>query len=206
MKLSSIEHSKLVMGMSCGDERAAATLYDEYSRVMFALALRIVGETADAEEVVLDAFSQAWNGAANYQTSRSSVMSWLAMITRTRALDCVRARTRRLRAVAEAAIVMADEPVALGAAAPLALEKIEDDERAMMVTGALRTLARPQRVALELAFFNGLTHPEIAEFLGEPLGTVKTRIRLGMQHLRQMLSNRMLPLNTATAGRMGTVG
>lgn len=185
-----VNHTGLVTAMASGDERAAARLYDEYHRVMFALAVRIVGEAADAEEVVLDAFTQAWNGAATYQEGRSSVLSWLAMITRTRALDHVRARSRRSRALADATLTMADEPVGIATSIPMASDKIEEEERVTALGRALGALTTPQRVAIELAFFSGLTHPEIAEFLGEPLGTVKTRIRLGMQHMRHMLAPR----------------
>lgn len=179
----------LVDSMASGDERAAATLFDEFSPVLFALAFRIVGERADAEEVVLDAFTQAWKNAAFYRSDRSSVLSWLSMITRTRALDFVRARTRRARTLSNASRQMADEPVAFGTGARAASDRLEDEERADAVGAALHSLAAPQRLAIELSFFSGLTHLEIAERLGEPLGTVKTRIRLGVQHMRNRLGD-----------------
>lgn len=175
--------------MAGGDERAAARLYDEFSPVLFALALRIVGERADAEEVVLDAFTQAWKNAAYYRSDRSSVLSWLSMITRTRALDFLRARTRRLRTLNNASRIMGDEPLGAAENSPGAGEQLEDDERAAAVGVALHSLATPQRAAIELSFFSGLTHLEIAERLGEPLGTVKTRIRLGMQHMKNRLGD-----------------
>jgi RNA polymerase sigma-70 factor (ECF subfamily) len=206
MRSNVVDHTRLVSAMAVGDERAAARLYDEYSRVMFAMAVQIVGEHADAEEVVLEAFTQAWNGAALYQRQRSSVLSWLAMMTRTRALDLVRARTRRTRAVNDATITMAEEPIAIAAATQTVSEKLEEEERAVALGRAIGTLAQSQRVAIELAFFKGLTHPEIAEFLGEPLGTIKTRIRLGIQRLRHLLAGvtyseefgRTLPINFRT--------
>jgi len=179
----------LVACMAGGDERAAARLYDEFSPVLFALALRIVGERADAEEVVLDAFTQAWKNAAYYRADRSSVLSWLSMITRTRALDFLRARTRRLRAITDASRSMGDEPLGAAEVARGAGEQLEDEERAAAVGNALHSLATPQRAAIELSFFSGLTHLEIAERLGEPLGTVKTRIRLGMNHMRVRLGD-----------------
>ena len=173
--------------MARGHDRAAAQFYDKYSPAMFALAVRIVGEGADAEDVVLDAFTQAWNKASTYDASRGSVLGWLTTMTRTRALDCVRSRGRRTRAVDTASRTMGDDPVAVAGYAVSAADVVELDERAVAVNGAMAVLSGQQRSAIELAFFEGLTHTEIAERLGEPLGTIKTRIRLGMQKLRDVL-------------------
>lgn len=189
MRTEAHSSNLLVARMASGDERAAAHLYDEYSPVLFALALRIVGERADAEEVVLDAFTQAWKNAAYYRAERSSVLSWLSMITRTRALDFLRARTRRVRALTVASRSVGDEPLGTADVSRGAGEQLEEDERDAAIGLALHSLATPQRAAIELSFFSGLTHLEIAERLGEPLGTVKTRIRLGMQHMRNRLGD-----------------
>ena len=189
MRVDAHNYNSLVTGMARGDDRAAATLFDEFSPMLFALAFRIVGERADAEEVVLEAYTQAWRNAAYYQADRSSVLSWLSMITRTRALDFVRARARRNKALTNATHKMGDEPIALGGETRIALERLEEEERATAVGQALHSLSAPQRLAIELSFFAGLTHLEIAERLGEPLGTVKTRIRLGIQHLRNALGD-----------------
>ena len=175
--------------MASGDEGAAATLYDRHSGVMFALALRIVGERADAEEVVLEAFMQAWRAAKAYDVSRGAVRSWLAMMTRTRALDLVRGRGREARAVERATSLLVDEPVAMSAAPAHPEEVLDGSVRATAVASALDGLAPPQRAAIELAFFEGLSHSEIAARLAQPLGTVKTRIRLGMAKLRDALRN-----------------
>lgn len=183
------EDAALVAAMAREDERAAAQLYDKYSAAMFGLAVRIVGEGADAEDVVLDAFTQAWNNAPTYAADRGSVLGWLTTITRTRALDCVRSRGRRSKAVDAASRSMGDEPVAVAAASVSATEVLELGERAAAVNSAMAVLSGHQRNAIELAFFEGLTHSEIAERLGEPLGTIKTRIRLGMQRLRDVLMN-----------------
>ncbi|MDQ6611135.1 MAG: sigma-70 family RNA polymerase sigma factor [Gemmatimonadota bacterium] len=177
----------LIEAMGRGDERAAATLYDRYSGVLFALAVRIVGNSADAEDVVLDAFTQAWNSASRYESNRGSVLGWLTTITRTRALDVVRARGRRTKAVDTASRSMGDDPVGVAGATVSAAEVVEQKERASAVTSAMAVLSGQQRHAIELAFFEGLTHTEIAERLGEPLGTIKTRIRLGMLKLRDAL-------------------
>ena len=153
---------------------------------MYGLALRMVGEAADAEEVVLDAFAQAWREAGRYDTSRGSVLGWLTTIVRTRALDTIRARSRRAKMV-DAASVRLDEPAAMGEPMPAPDRAAEESERAGAVSSALQLLPEQQRHAIELAFFEGLTHQEVAERLREPLGTVKTRIRLGMLKLRDML-------------------
>jgi RNA polymerase sigma-70 factor (ECF subfamily) len=176
----------LVVAMARGEERAATQLYDRHGAVMYGLALRMVSEPADAEEVVLDAFAQAWREASRYDTSRGSVLGWLTTIVRSRALDAIRARGRRTKMV-ESAAVRLDEPAAMGESAPAPDRAVEDSERAVAIDSALRSLPDPQRRAIELAFFEGLTHQEVAERLREPLGTVKTRIRLGMLKLRDLL-------------------
>ncbi len=177
----------LVVAMARGEERAASDLYDRHGAVMYGLALRMVSEPADAEEVVLDAFAQAWRDAERFDTSRGSVLGWLTTIVRTRALDAIRARGRRAKLV-ETASVRLDEPAAMSQGVPAPDRAVEDSERSVAIGSALRALPDPQRRAIELAFFEGLTHQEVAERLREPLGTVKTRIRLGMLKLRDMLS------------------
>lgn len=178
----------LVAAMARREERAASMLYDRHSAVMFGLALRMVGETADAEDVVLDAFSQAWRDAARYDASRGTVAGWLTTIVRTRALDLIRARGRRARMM-DTAGAQSDEPVAMGTGFAEPDRRVDEAERATAVSTALDVLPAAQRRAIELAFFEGLTHNEVADRLREPLGTVKTRIRLGMQKLRDMLGD-----------------
>lgn len=180
------DDQSLVTAMARGQERAAALLYDRHGAVMYGLALRMVAEPADAEDVVLDAFAQAWRDAERFDTSRGSVLGWLTTIVRTRALDAIRARSRRAKMI-ESASVQLDEPAAMGEGMPSPDRAVEDTERAVAVSSALRVLPEPQRRAIELAFFEGLTHQEVADRLREPLGTVKTRIRLGMLKLRDLL-------------------
>jgi len=176
----------LIAAIARGDEMAASRLYDRHSAVMYGLALRMVGDATDAEDVVLDAFSQAWREAPRYDNSRGAVVGWLTMITRTRALDLIRARGRRAK-LTQTVALQHDEPAAMGEGFPSPDQSLEDVDRAGAVASALQVLPEAQRRAIELAFFEGLTHPEVAERLREPLGTVKTRIRLGMQKLRDML-------------------
>jgi RNA polymerase sigma-70 factor, ECF subfamily len=178
----------LVAAMAKGDERAASSLYDRHSSVMFGLAVRMVGESADAEEVVIDAFGQAWRDAARYDSTRGTVAGWLTTIVRTRALDLIRARGRRAKMTDNAA-AQVDTAVGMGEGFPQPDRQVSDGERAGAVTIALESLPEAQRRVIELAFFEGLTHHEVSERLAEPLGTVKTRIRLGMQKLRDMLGH-----------------
>ena len=177
---------ELVTSMARGDEAAASVLYDRHAAVVYGLALRIVGEPADAEEVVIDAFSQAWRDAERYDRSRGSVAGWLTTIVRTRALDLIRARGRRSR-ITDNAAAQVDSPIAMGQGFAATDKLAVENERADAVASAMEGLPLAQRTAIELAFFEGLTHLEVAERLHEPLGTVKTRIRLGMHKLREML-------------------
>ena len=170
-----------------GDERAMAELYDRYGQVLYAVAYRIVGQRADAEEVVLDAFAQAWRDATRFETSRGSVAGWLTTIARSRALDLVRARTRRERITATAAAERPDTPPGMGGWRADPSAGVDLAERRRRVQLALEALSPPQRRAIELAYFEGLSQSEIAALLQEPLGTVKTRVRLGMQKLRESL-------------------
>ena len=179
--------AELVSRAARGDERAIGLLYDRYGGVLYAVAYRIVGQPADAEEVVLEAFAQAWREAARFEAGRGSVAGWLTMIARSRALDLVRGRSRRDRMTASAAADRPDASPGMSEFRPDPAKALDHDERRQQVQQALATLSPPQRQAIELAYFEGLSQSEIAERLAEPLGTVKTRVRLGMQKLRECL-------------------
>ncbi|HEX6617506.1 MAG TPA: sigma-70 family RNA polymerase sigma factor [Gemmatimonadales bacterium] len=179
-RMSSPADFELVARAAAGDERALGLLYDRYGSVLYAVAFRILGERADAEEVVLEAFTQAWRDAPRFEPGRGSVAGWLTTIARSRALDLVRARTRRTRITAAAA---AEAP----AAPPRPDSALDHEDRRREVRRALDALSPTQRQAIELAYFEGLSQSEIAERLQEPLGTIKTRVRLGMQKLRECL-------------------
>lgn len=178
---------ELVARAAAGDERAIGQLYDRYGAVLYAVAYRIAGQRADAEEVVLEAFAQAWREAPRFEAGRGSVAGWLTTIARSRALDLVRARSRRDRITATAAADRPGVSPAMGSFVPDPAGALDNDERRRQVRQALETLSEPQRRAIELAYFEGLSQSEIAERLQEPLGTVKTRVRLGMQKLRECL-------------------
>ncbi|HYT70335.1 MAG TPA: sigma-70 family RNA polymerase sigma factor [Gemmatimonadales bacterium] len=179
----------LVAAIAAGDERALGELYDRHGRAAYALALAIVGERADAEETVADAFGQAWRTAGQFDPARGSVAAWLVTITRTRALDLVRARGRRARVLMRAAWENTEGLAApLGQASEAPDRGVERAEARRLVERSLAELPEPQRRVIELAYFGGLTQSEIAAELREPLGTVKTRTRAGMERLRRLLA------------------
>ena len=186
---SSRDDVRLVARMATGDDRALADLYDRHGALVYSVAMSILGDANDAEEAVSDAFIQVWNSAGTFDPARSSVAAWVTMIARTRALDRLRARRRRA-ATAErsAASDTAGFALPVSDAAPPPDRGAELDELRRTVGAAIADLPQAQRRALELAYFGGLSHSEIAHELDEPLGTVKTRIRAGMEKLRVTLS------------------
>lgn len=177
----------LVARIASGDERALSLLYDRYASTMYAVASRIAGERADAEEIVLETFSQAWRNAERFHGEKGSAIAWLTMMCRSRALDLVRSRGRRHRLVDTAQQADPTGAPAMGSGPDDPTSQVADGERARRVAEALEALSPPQRQAIELAYYEGLSHSEIAERLDEPLGTVKTRVRLAMQKLRDAL-------------------
>lgn len=172
----------IVQRMAGGDESALGALYDRWADAVNALALRIVRDPGEAEEVVESVFWQAWQQASRWSAERGSPGSWLLAIARSRSLDRLRSlRRRRDEQPADASVF--DAVPAVGD--PCA--ELEAAERATRVTAALGTLPDEQREVLELAYFEGLSQTEIAERLSLPLGTVKTRARLALRKLRDRL-------------------
>jgi RNA polymerase sigma-70 factor (ECF subfamily) len=167
------------------DATALADLYDRHARSVFSLALRIVRDQADAEEVVQDVFGQAWRQAGRYSRDRGAVRAWLLNMTRSRAIDLLRARQARPGASAA-------DPTAALAALPDPRPAPDVQAFAAQAVGALRraldALPATQRLAIELAYYEGLSQTEIAERLEQPLGTVKTRIRLALIRLREAMA------------------
>jgi RNA polymerase sigma-70 factor (ECF subfamily) len=180
--------SAVVALAASGDERALGELYDRFGGMAYSLAAAIVGEHADAEEVVADAFAQIWRSAAGFDPARGSVAAWIATITRTRALDLVRSRKRRARVLEDAAVVTDEgETLVLAPTLETADRSTELSETREIVQRSLSELSAPQRRVIELAYFGGFSQSEIAAQLSEPLGTVKTRMRAAMEKLRQSL-------------------
>jgi RNA polymerase sigma-70 factor, ECF subfamily len=165
------------------DSQALAELYDDTSSLLYGLAMRILSDPADAEEVVLDVYQHVWKAADTFDEKRGAVWGWLAVLTRSRAIDRLRQSGARRRR--ELPVEYSYEQ-ASGKPGP-ELESIHGEER-RIVRRALESLSSGEREAIELAYFKGLTHVEVAEALGEPLGTIKTRIRVGMRKLREAIS------------------
>jgi RNA polymerase sigma-70 factor (ECF subfamily) len=179
----------IVRRMVAGESDALAELYDRFAPLVLAVARRILGGAGEAEEVVQEAFLQAWNQAERYDAGRSSVSTWLLLIARTRALDRLRSRGARER-MAQAA---AAEPPS-GDTSSGGDDSVLHRERRRRVRQALAELPEEQRRVLELAFYEGLSQSEIATRTGTPLGTVKTRALLGMRKLRQALRSEVREL------------
>jgi RNA polymerase sigma-70 factor (ECF subfamily) len=168
-----------------GDSAGLAALYDRHGRAVYSLALGIVRDQSDAEELTQDVFAQAWRRAGSYDESRGTVAAWLLVMARTRAID--RFRARRVRPERSVHDDDGSTLRQLPAADPDAASTLLAAERGRRVRRALDELPLLQRVAIELAYYEGLSQREIAERLEQPLGTVKTRMRLGLLKLRDAL-------------------
>lgn len=157
-----------------GEESALAALYDESAPLIYGLALRMLRNAADAEEATADVFSHVWRCAHTWDSGRGAVATWLIMLCRSRCID--RIRSRRTRRQTEQAI---ESPSIIDS-------RVEWQDRET-ISAALRQLDPEDRRLIELAFFDGLTHTELAKRLSLPLGTVKTRIRSAVQQMRNLL-------------------
>jgi RNA polymerase sigma-70 factor (ECF subfamily) len=174
----------LLLAVARRDEAAFAQLYDRMSRPVYALVMRIVRSATEAEEVLQESFWQVWEGAESYRPELGSPFCWVVTIARRKAIDRLRSNTRHLRRIEEAQRLGDKEE----AAEPLALEAIAGGERSTAVRAALGKLGLEERRAIALAFFDGLTHEEIARALRTPVGTVKARIRRGLLKLKPSLA------------------
>ena len=175
---------ELLRRMGRGDEAALEALYARYGGLVYTLALRIVGDSELAREVLQDTFLRCWNGRETYDPVRGRVAWWLMGIARNGAIDLLRSRPHQAR-LREQERLTGEESV-----------DPEPAERAVLrhtVAGALQGLSTVQREAIELAYYGGLTQVEIAQALKEPLGTIKSRTRDAMERLRQLLGPSMEP-------------
>jgi len=167
----------LLSSIRSGNERAMAELYDRYSSIVYSVALRVLGNTAAAEDILQEVFMQLWRSPDVFDATRGSFPGWLAVIARNRAIDSL--RKRRPESDISDVVVSTEPDLAGGVEWSRALEKIRS---------VLASMSAPQRSALEMSFFEGLTHTEIAARTGEPLGTIKTRIRAGLMTLRKVFN------------------
>lgn len=177
-----VELGLLISSVAAGNQSALAELYDRSSRVAFGLIVRVLGDAAMAEEVTLDVYTQVWRQAKAYDSSRGTPLAWLLTIARTRAIDRLRSgkQERQRSEPLESA-----DTVKAAAGDPEESSVLSEQQR--IVQGALAALSADQREVIELAYFQGLSQSEIATTLGQPLGTVKTRTRLGLIKLRETL-------------------
>jgi RNA polymerase sigma-70 factor (ECF subfamily) len=175
----------LVARVANGDQAAFEQLYEQSSALLFTLVSRIVEHQGDAADLLQEVYLEVWRKASNYDPARGTPMAWLVTLARSRAIDRVRALGSRGKGMTAS---LDDTPAsALIAAGTDALALRAANERQALVWKALETLPLVQRQAIELAYYEGLTHVEISERLNVPLGTIKTRIRLAMEKLRDGL-------------------
>jgi RNA polymerase sigma-70 factor (ECF subfamily) len=183
---SILDDEVLIALITHAQTEALSALYDRYSRLVYSLALYVLGDPASAEEVTQDVFFRVWEKAGTYRAEQAKVSTWLTSITRNRAIDMLRRRGARPEGHS-----LGWEELALQAL-PKTDGRLPEDRAAQAiqserVRAAISSLPTEQQRALALAFFEGLSHNEIANRLGQPLGTVKTRIRMAMQKLRSLL-------------------
>jgi RNA polymerase sigma-70 factor, ECF subfamily len=169
--------SMLMSRIRAGDEDALAALHDRYASVVYSVALRVLGETTQAEDILQDIFIQLWRNPQRFDSSRGSLGAWLAVIARHRAIDQL--RRRRPESDIEDVVISVDTRLEQSTDRSIAIAKVR---------AAVERLPVEQRQPLELAFFQGLTHSEIATKTSEPLGTIKTRIRAALLALRKALN------------------
>lgn len=190
MDYKKLDDSTLLRMIAQAQENALGELYDRYSRLVFSMALNSTGDASLAEEITQDVYLRIWNKAETYDPQQGKVTTWIASITRYRAIDVL----RRLSVRPEGNRTTWAEDEGFDLPDPVDIEEeVEISQRKQYVRQAISALPADQRIALSLAFFQGYSHSEIAEILNEPLGTVKTRIRLAMQKLRQLLQEGNYP-------------
>jgi len=171
-----------------GDRESFRSLYERYSGVLFSAAYRVLNDQTDAEDVLQDVFIQIWDKASLYDPRRGKPLTWALTLTRNKAIDRLRSSQRRFRLKDD----VERETQALDAKVELdSVDHVYAAEKGQMLREAVAKLTDDQRIAIEMAFFQGLTQTEISERLKEPLGTIKARIRRGMIRLRELVADRL---------------
>jgi len=188
-KQRAAEDRALVARLAEGDEQALSALYDRYASMLLALAIRVVADRAEGEEVLQEVLMQAWRQAERYNPDRSSVSTWLVMMTRSRAIDRIRSRK-----VVDRTLAAAQQEESRTHESPEGSRNVLHQERAIRLRSELDELPKEQKQVLELAFFSGMTQREIAAETQIPLGTVKTRTLLAMKKLRAALKDELREL------------
>jgi RNA polymerase sigma-70 factor (ECF subfamily) len=178
------DDAELLLAVARRDEAAFAALYDRMSRPVFSLIVRVVRSRAEAEEVLQEAFWQIWERAPAYRPELGSAFCWIVTVARRKAIDRLRANSRHLQRIEDAQGARVEDDFA----SPAALDTLATDERSAAVRAALAKLGPDERRVIALAFFDGLTHAEIAAAERTPVGTVKARIRRGMLKLKPALA------------------
>jgi RNA polymerase sigma-70 factor (ECF subfamily) len=191
---ASYEDETLIRLIAQAQEAALTQLYDRYNRLVFSLALAIVNDRATAEEITLDVFMRVWQKAGTYRADQAKVSTWLTHIARHHAIDILRRRSVRLD---QYAVQWDESTSSADSSGQGPQEAAEVSLRRERVQAALAALPAEQKQALTLAYFGGYTHQQIADLLRQPLGTVKTRIRLAMQKLREHLGDEKSLDNTS---------
>ena len=174
----------LIERMAGGDQYALSSFYDRTNRLVFGLVLRILSDAGQAEEVLLDVYMQVWRQAAKYDPHRGKILSWLMTIARSRAID--RLRSGRQEEMRKESLDASDHALSLSTGFQ---DPTIQPEMQRIVRTALDSLPHEPREVIEMAYYLGLSHSEIAARLDQPLGTVKTRTRLGMMKLREQLKD-----------------
>ena len=179
---------EMIARVARGDQSAFGDLYDRLSGPLYSLALKMLGDAAEAQDALQDVYLQIWRRAGTYDATQSSVFSWAVLLTRGKVIDRLRARGRRLRVVAASTDDVANPITAVDASTgETAADNANRNEDATRVRSVLQSLPSEQREAIEMAFFSELTHHDIATRLNQPLGTIKARIRRGLLRLRDGL-------------------
>jgi RNA polymerase sigma-70 factor, ECF subfamily len=184
---------RLMARIAQSDQAAFSGLYDRLSGPLYSLALKMLGDASEAQDVLQEACLQIWRRASSYDPTKSSVFGWSVIILRSRVIDRLRSRGRRLRVIVPLD-QSGDKPVEVSVASTTAnaSDTAQKNDEASRVRSILNQLPTEQREAIELAFFTDLTHHEIAARLAQPLGTVKARIRRGLLRLRDAVQNTQL--------------
>jgi RNA polymerase sigma-70 factor (ECF subfamily) len=181
---------ELIHAIIEGKSSALGELYDRYGRLVYSLSYQVVGDSSTAEEITQEVFLQVWNKAGTYQSLQGKVVTWLTSVARHKAIDSLRRKGAR----PEGHQIGFETEEELDLVDPVGVEdQVENSQRSQAIRRAIAHLPPDQQRALSLAYFKGMTHQEVADLIGEPLGTVKTRIRLAMLKLRQMLESEKSP-------------